>query len=573
MDNITNNPAEHKAIERSAPEGSETSISEERKKQAITELIHKGVLVDEQLFERIISVSDEETLSKIILSLLPSSANSIISQPELNFPGQQVQSSILDSIHPRGNQLGQNPISGVSSGSSSELLATALHPGDRFLNSGGVLDEKQFLTGTEPGNVNVIFTYVDFFKKREVQDFVAFFNSRYKSLKSMLANRQELQELTSINRLNGKEAREKVAVIGMIMDKTETVNKNIMLTIEDQSGSIKVIVNKTRKDSFQAAKDAAFDEVIGIVGTCGKGIMFADAIVTPDIPVYSGLKKCPDEVYVAFLSDMHVGSKKFLPEEFGKFLKWVRGESGSEAQRNIASKVKYIVIAGDIIDGIGIYPGQEAELEIKDIYAQYEECARLIRMIPERIKIIICPWNHDSMRISEPQPKLSEKFAKPFWEMNNVTLISNPGIISLHAGNGFPGFDVLVYHGYSFDYYIANIDSIRENGGYDRADLVMKFLLKRRHLAPAHASTLYVPDSHKDSLVIEKVPDFFISGHLHKAAAANYRSVTMICGSCWQSRTAFQEKVGHHPEPCRVPVVNLKTRDIKMLRFDKQEES
>jgi len=104
-------------------------------------------------------------------------------------------------------------------------------------------------------------------------------------------------------------------------------------------------------------------------------------------------------------------------------------------------------------------------------------------------------------------------------------------------------------------------------GSTDRPDLIMKFLLKRRHLAPSHLSTLYIPDAQKDPNVIDKVPDFFLSGHIHKSSTSNYRNITLICGSCWQAKTLFQEKVGHNPEPSRVPIVNLKTRDVKILKF------
>ena len=160
-------------------------------------------------------------------------------------------------------------------------------------------------------------------------------------------------------------------------------------------------------------------------------------------------------------------------------------------------------------------------------------------------------------------------FSEPLYNLPNVVMVSNPSMINIHSSDNFLGFDVLVYHGYSFDFYVAEVESIRNRGGYDRADLLMKFLLQKRHLAPSYTSTLYVPDTKLDFLVIEKVPDFFVSGHIHKAAAANYRNVTLISGSCWQSKTAFQEKVGHNPEPSRVPIVNLQTRQIKMLRFGK----
>ena len=146
-------------------------------------------------------------------------------------------------------------------------------------------------------------------------------------------------------------------------------------------------------------------------------------------------------------------------------------------------------------------------------------------------------------------------------------MVSNPCTVNIGATEDFSGFDVLMYHGYSFDHFIAEVDLLRNNGGYDRADLVMKFLLKRRHLVPTHGSTLYLPDQKKDHRIIERVPDFFLSGHIHKSVVANYRNVTMICGSCWQGKTSFQEKVGHNPEPSRVPIVNLKTRDVKVFKF------
>ncbi len=262
-----------------------------------------------------------------------------------------------------------------------------------------------------------------------------------------------------------------------------------------------------------------------------------------------------------------MGSKLFLPEEFNKFVKWLRGEVGSDAQRDVARKVKYLFVIGDLVDGIGVYPGQETELSIPNIQDQYTEFARLISQIPQDKRIIICPGNHDSQRLAEPQPEFDREFAKALWDLPNATLVTNPSYINIHSSPEFPGFDVLMYHGYSFDYYIATVDAIRTQGGYDRADLVMKFLLQRRHLSPTHNATLYIPDPKKDPLVIDKIPDFFVTGHIHKAAAAMYRNITLISGSCWQAKTNFQEKMGHNPEPARVPLVNLQTRQVKMLRF------
>ena len=46
------------------------------------------------------------------------------------------------------------------------------------------------------------------------------------------------------------------------------------------------------------------------------------------------------------------------------------------------------------MDGVGIYPSQEGELEIKEIRQQYAEFSKLISRIPSDKKIIVCPGNH-----------------------------------------------------------------------------------------------------------------------------------------------------------------------------------
>jgi len=416
-------------------------------------------------------------------------------------------------------------------------------------------------------SVKIISSYDRESHKREVQDFVSFFNQRFASFEKMLRNRQEMQNPLSIKRIKQKKEKDNLSLIGLVNEIATTKNGNLILTVEDKTDTIKVLVNKNKPDLFDLAKDIVHDEVIGINGVNGENIVFANNIIWPDIPSTKELKKADDESYAIFLSDIHVGSYHFLGENLNKFIGWLKGEVGSETQKEMAKKIKYIFIAGDLVDGCGIYPGQEEELTINNIYEQYKECAKILSEIPKNIHLIICPGNHDAIRMAEPQPTLYKDISKPLWDLPNVYMVSNPSIINIHSSENFSGFDVLLYHGYSFDHYVANVDGIRLNGGYDRPDLIMKFLLKRRHLAPTHTSTLYIPDVDRDPLVIEKIPDFFVTGHIHKSSISNYKNVTLVCGSCWQSKTPFQEKVGHHPEPCRVPIVNLQTREIKIMRF------
>ncbi|PIN87665.1 hypothetical protein COV12_02530 [Candidatus Woesearchaeota archaeon CG10_big_fil_rev_8_21_14_0_10_32_24] len=415
--------------------------------------------------------------------------------------------------------------------------------------------------------VTILISYENKPWKFEVADFTNFFTSRFKFLEGILRNRQELQNMLSISRVLEKKERENISIIGIVDEIGETKNGNLMLTLEDFTGKIKVLITKSKKDLFLDGKDLVYDEVVGISGVTGDKIIFAENIVWPDIPSTHIIKKGPEEEYVIFLSDIHVGSKLFLEDSFKKFIQWTNGKIGNETQRNIASKVKYIFIAGDLVDGIGIYPGHETELSITTIEGQYKKFVELIKEIPSHIPIIICPGNHDLVHLAEPQPVFYQQFVPGLFDLPNVKLVTNPALINIGKKGDFDGFDVQMYHGYSFDYYVANVESIRNGGGYKRADLIMKFLLKRRHMAPSFTSTPYYPGHKEDPLLIKKVPDFFITGHIHYSSVANYKGITMISGSCWQGMTSFQEKLGHNPEPGRVPVVNLKTREVKVLRF------
>jgi DNA polymerase II small subunit len=95
--------------------------------------------------------------------------------------------------------------------------------------------------------------------------------------------------------------------------------------------------------------------------------------------------------------------------------------------------------------------------------------------------------------------------------------------------------------------------------------------LQRRHLAPTHASVTYIPGK-RDPLVIRRVPDFFITGHVHRVTVSNYRNITLINSSCWSEISEDQIKRGLEPQPARLPVVNLKTREVKIMNFYKKEK-
>ena len=96
---------------------------------------------------------------------------------------------------------------------------------------------------------------------------------------------------------------------------------------------------------------------------------------------------------------------------------------------------------------------------------------------------------------------------------------------------------------------------------------IMKYLLKNRHLAPSHGSNQYYP-LEKDPLMIRDVPDILVSAHTHKCGITYYNNVLIVSISCWEGMTPYQEKFGNSPDHCKVPMVNLKTRAVKILDFE-----
>ncbi|MBL7056691.1 metallophosphoesterase [Candidatus Woesearchaeota archaeon] len=415
--------------------------------------------------------------------------------------------------------------------------------------------------------VKIVYSYNKSPKKRVVTDFFKYFNLRFKALEKIIRMRPEMEGLVSINKLKLKEERENVSIIGMIKEKSLTKNKNIILVLEDLTGQTSVLIHKNNNEAYTVGKDLVLDEVIGVIGSAGKNIVFSNKVIFPDVPMNKEFKKAPIESYAVFLGDFHFGSKVFLQKEFDKFLAWINGTVGSEEQKEIANKVKYIFFAGDLVEGVGVYPGQEEDLEIKDIKEQYAILSKSLSKIGSDKKLIICPGNHDAGRIAEPQPPLYNDFAEALWQLPNAAIVSNPAMINIGSTEDFSGLDVLLYHGYSLIYYANNVESIRNAGGQKRVDLIMKFLLQKRHLAPTHESNMYIPDAEEDPLVIDKIPDIFVTGHIHRASASEYRNITLLNTSCWSDITEDQEKRGLEPQPGRIFVMNLQTRKVKLINF------
>ncbi len=417
-----------------------------------------------------------------------------------------------------------------------------------------------------PPSVEIVRNYVRKPKKRSYQDFVQHFIVRFQKVSAILRTRKELANILPLDKLKKTgNANEAIAAIGLVSEKRETKNEHIILTIEDRTGSINILCSKNKADLLAMAQDIHVDDVIGVTGKLGEDIIFADSLVLPDVPLQHELKKSPDEAYAVCVSDIHMGNKNFMAKEFEQFLSWLRGESGSAHAREIAKKTHYVIIPGDIIEGVGIYPNQENDLAIMDIYDQYKYCEEILLGIPADKHVIIIPGNHDIGRISEPQPRLPKDVMPRLAERPNTYFLSNPSTVRIHEQPGFPGFTILLYHGGSFIRYGNDVPRLFKEGGVNNPGAIMQYLMQRRHLAPAHGSTLYVPDIEEDQLVIDEVPDYLITGHLHMAQERTWRGITMLSCSCWVPITDYQQKQGLKCDPGKLVLMNLQTREVQML--------
>jgi len=401
----------------------------------------------------------------------------------------------------------------------------------------------------------------------EYQQYVQYFRDRYARISEMIRSRVSARPIESL--MKGRYVKPlagggnaEVTIIGMVSEKSTTNNQHIVLALEDPTGIFPVFINRGEAGLIETAECLVLDEIIGVSGTMSSDgtIIIASKIIQPDVPnsYVSGRPK--SEGYVLFISDIHVGSKEFMKREWETFIEFLNGKSDEPQLQKMASEVRYLIVAGDIVDGIGVYPGQEENLEISEIYNQYKAVAEYFHRIPKNIHIIIAPGNHDAVRRAEPQttfePKIQDMFPA------NVTFVGNPALVSLD------GVTVEIYHGCSMDDMVASIKGV----SYQAPTTGMIEMVKRRHLAPTYGSRVMISPEKKDYMVIDKVPDIIHCGHVHTVGITHYKNILLINSGTWQAQTDFQRKVNITPTPAKVPFLDLQTRKPGMLNFNSTED-
>jgi len=376
-----------------------------------------------------------------------------------------------------------------------------------------------------------------------VKGYNALFSSRFNKLKRVISDRPESRMLKSLASIKTAKTDDDMYVCGLVTMKNS--ERNITkLILEDPSGSFEGIIFDSELQ--KTADTLMSDQFVMVRIGMGKnsGFIIKDLIL-PDLPDQAS-NKSETDAYAVFLSDLHIGSKYFMEEEFSDFVSWLSSPDP------VARKIRFVLIGGDIVDGVGIYPNQNKELVCQTIEEQLDKVVSLLDKIPKNVQIIIMPGNHDPGRRALPQPAIPEKYNSALWERENVVMVGNPAMISLN------GVKVLMFHGQSIDDIVKTTPGMK----YDEPTNVMKHLLKARHLSPIYGSQTPIAPEMEDLMVIEDIPDIFHVGHVHKAQLDMYKGILLVNSGSWQKQTPFQASVGMTPNPGIALMVNLKTFQV-----------
>ncbi len=457
--------------------------------------------------------------------------------------------SILEYFHQHGLLVSPEALNFILDRGMGSMIKNLVSDG---VQEAGYIDErtvKSILRGQKKQESQNFEVYLPDIKvNSSVEDFRQMFRSRYQKLSKIISASGSMRGTQNIG--SAKKSSGEIKVVGMVSDISTTRNGHKKVVIEDLEDSVQVILMKNKG---LAGELLLQDEVIGVIGNMSNGtgdpVVFANEIVRPDIPyrVIDEQKKEPS--YVGSISDIHVGSKTFRESEFKAMINWLKSSEGE------AENLKHLILSGDVVDGIGVYPGQEDDLAILNPIEQYEKLGEYLAEIPEDINVYVMPGNHDSVRLAEPQPQFPDKIRRAF--ERNVTLLPNPYTLMLEKKK------VLLYHGMSLNDMVELVPG----ANYESIGKAIDEILRRRHLAPKYGGKTPLIPSNNDYHVIEEVPDIFITGHIHSHYIGNYRGVRYVNSSTWQSQTDYQKMMNFSPNPSIMTVFDLNSQTTIMRKF------
>lgn len=390
-------------------------------------------------------------------------------------------------------------------------------------------------------------TYEDLRIEGTYEEFQAHRASRYSGIRSLLEARG--LALRSVREVleSGQEGYAACAVNDVRLS-----DGRFVLRLEDPSGVWTAVAPAKDRRLSEKLELLARDMVVAVRAMGRGGRLVVRDVVFPEVSTSRNAFRGPD-IRVCVISDVHVGSSKFEREAFEEFLDWLSDEWE-------ALNVKYLVVNGDLVDGVFVYPGQREELELKSLREQFAEAGRLLSRVPKEVKVVYLPGNHEPVRRALPQPPVPREFRPVLDPEGRFEYAGNPALMELG------GARLLFSHGQTMDDVIQLSSRFSYSNLREEVGEVMEVFLRCRHLAPTVEVTPVLPLP-RDPLVIEEVPDVLAMGHVHVAAVKTYRGVRMMNSGTWQGQTRLQRSVGLEPTVGTVALIDARDLSARVLKF------
>lgn len=400
-------------------------------------------------------------------------------------------------------------------------------------------------TAVESRNIEIVDYTPKINIKGDAEDWVNYFTSRYHKLKQIIV--QNLGQHTQIACIRDSPC-EQVSIVGLIYEQRTTPRGHVIWTVEDMSGSTRVVITKESR-AFKMCSSVLQDAVVGITGAVSRNgdCIFAQDVKLPDVPADTPWPDgCRGKVVI--MSDTQIGSKYALLDALGAAVKEIKDMDGLRA----------VIHLGDLVDHRGVYPGQEEELTVKSISEQYKIAAEYLSMLPT-VPVILVPGNHSlggaGNKIPSPAlPKTDETL--PIYELGNVVPVSDPAEIVFDGKVRF-----LLTHGLS-------IHSILSSYGIpptpEGAILAVRAMLSHRHICPPYGTReAQITPCGEDFLVIQNIPNLVAAGHLHMCATGEYRGIRIAVAGSFQSETPYMTAQGLKASPPSYIVVDMEEGEVE----------
>lgn len=332
-------------------------------------------------------------------------------------------------------------------------------------------------------------------------NFNSLFINRFEKLREIWSFRtgpKELTEIMLVKRMRYQRPR----LIGGLVTERRFENSKFYIKVEDLTGEIEVEVPKTHFSEIEEVIDDVFlvlEIEHGEEGFIAKNVIFLD------VPSKK-LRTTEEDLYVAVLSDLHLGSPKFERELFLEVLNWLAKPDG-----RIKDRLCCVFFLGDIISS-------SEGGSIRDLYSEF---FKYLKILPPSLHKVIIPGEDDATRLALPQPAISSYYLVGSGNIANLHLLGNPSYVSVN------GVKFLCYHGQSLDDVASQVPF---STSVEPARLG-RILLKHRHLAPIYGSSTPIAPEKEDLLVVSDVPDVFLIGHVHYPSEDFYKNVLIVTAS------------------------------------------